>query len=238
MQIEIWSDIMCPFCYIGKHHFEDALQEVSFREELQITYRSYQLNPEYHYFSGDTVYDLLSRSKGMSVAEAKGMTKQVVDMAAKAGLTINFDTNQPANTRKAHELIHFAAKFGKASLVKEKLFEAHFVLGLQIEDLSVLKQIAKDASLDSELLETALVQGTETYAFNQDIQEAKNIGIRGVPFFLFDRKYALSGAQPTQNFVEVLSNAHSEWKASNQPIQIIPAGNSENTCSDDGCQLN
>ncbi len=237
MQIEIWSDIMCPFCYIGKHHFEKALAQLSFQNELTIIYRSYQLNPDYYHLENDTVYSMLSRTKGLPIEQAKEMTKQVQAMAANAGLKINFDSNVPANTKKAHELIHFASKYNLGSIVKEKLFEAHFVEGLNVEDLAVLLQIAEASNLDVSLAEQALKEGRETYAVNQDLQEARNIGIRGVPFFLFDRKYAVSGAQPTDAFVEVLEKSFSEWKQHATSFKIISDSENKLSCDDEGCKI-
>ncbi|WP_099367679.1 DsbA family oxidoreductase [Sphingobacterium sp. 1.A.4] len=212
MLIEIWSDIMCPFCYIGKHQFDKALNALPFKEDIEVQYKSYQLNPEYTHVEGDSTYGFLSRSKGISMEQAKEMTNHVVQMGKQARVHINFDTNIPANTFKSHELIHFAASKGKAKEMKERLFEAHFTEGLNIEKLEVLVQLATEVGLLAEETKEALQTDRYATAVRQDLHEARQIGIRGVPFFLFDRKYAVSGAQGVEAFTEVLEKSYQEWK--------------------------
>ncbi|MVZ65873.1 thioredoxin domain-containing protein [Sphingobacterium sp. DK4209] len=235
MVIEIWSDIMCPFCYIGKHHFEKALAAVDFKNQIQVVYKSYQLNPETNYVPGETVYSLLSKSKGLTIEQAKEMTSHVVKMANEAGLTINFDTNIPASTFKSHVMIHLAADKGKAEEMNERLFEAHFVSGLNIEDEQVLKTMGESLGLTAAEIQDALASEKYAYAVKQDIQESRQIGIRGVPFFLFDRKYAISGAQPVDSFVEVLQKSFKEWKDKNPEIQLLNDQDGDSTCGPEGC---
>jgi len=235
MLIEIWSDIMCPFCYIGKHHFEKALASVDFANQIKVAYKSYQLNPETHFTPGETVYSMLSKSKGMPIEQTKEMTSHVVKMAKETGLTIDFDSNIPANTFKSHILIHFAENKGKASDMKERLFGAHFVSGLNIENDDVLLQVGESLGFSAEEIKDALSSEQYAYAVKQDIKEAQHIGIRGVPFYLFDRKYAVSGAQPVASFVEVLEKSFSEWKANNPGIQMLNDQDGDASCGPDGC---
>lgn len=237
MLVEIWSDIMCPFCYIGKHQFEKAFQKLPFKEEVEVIYKSYQLNPAYYHIAGDSTYGFLSRSKGISEEQAKEMTANVVAMGKASGLDINFDTNIPANTFKAHELIHFAATHNKAKETTERLFVAHFVQGLNIEDLSVLVQLATELGLPADETKEALNSDRYARAVRQDIQEAAQLGIRGVPFFLFDRKYALSGAQGTEAFEEVLTKSFEEWKANKPEITFLNKDNTAPNCAEDGCEI-
>ncbi|GAA4144025.1 DsbA family oxidoreductase [Sphingobacterium kyonggiense] len=237
MLIEIWSDIMCPFCYIGKHQFENALNQLTFKSDIEVQYKSYQLNPEYHYVAGDTTYGFLSRSKGISVEQAKEMTGHVVQMASQVGLNIDFDTNIPANTFKSHELIHFAASQNKAKEMKERLFQAHFEQGKNIEDQAVLVQLAEEVGLNPEEAREALKTDRYATAVRRDLQEAKQIGIRGVPFFLFDRKYAVSGAQGADAFQEVITKSYEEWKANKPDITFLKSNDDAPNCGNDGCTI-
>ena len=237
MLIEIWSDIMCPFCYIGKHHFEKALHSVGFNDEIKVVYKSYQLDPTYHYVEGDTTYKYLSQSKGMPLEQVKEMTNQVEEMGRKAGVHINFSTNIPANTFKAHELIHFASTLGKGSEMKEKLFKAHFEEGLNIENDSVLLNLATVIGLQENSAKEAIDSDKYAYEVKQDLAEARQIGVRGVPFFLFNRKYAVSGAQPVDVFVEVLEKSFGEWKESNPDITFLGGSGTGPSCTDDKCDI-
>ncbi len=218
MLVEIWSDIMCPFCYIGKQHFEKALNSLSFKDKIEVLYKSYQLDPNYHNESGENTYAYLSRSKGMSTDQVKEMTGNVEQMGQKAGLIIDFSKNIPANTFMAHQLIHFANTEGKAIEITGRLFKAHFEEGLDIGKEDVLATLAEEEGLSPELTKQALHSDQFAYEVKQDINEAQQIGVRGVPFFLFDRKYALSGAQPIEVFVEVLEKSYQEWLENNRDI--------------------
>ncbi|TCD02379.1 DsbA family oxidoreductase [Pedobacter frigidisoli] len=194
MKVEIWSDVMCPFCYIGKRHFEQAIEKLPFKNEIEVDWKSYQLNPEYHNTNNETVYDYLSRSKGMPIEQAKQMTKQVVDMASNAGLSIDFDNNIPANTFNAHRLIHLAAKHNLQDLAEEKLFEAHFIKSKNIGEESVLIDLAVEIGLERSEAEEVLKSDQFAEAVRYDVYESQNLGIRGVPYFVMDRKYGVSGA--------------------------------------------
>lgn len=238
MKVEIWSDVMCPFCYIGKRHFEQAIEKLPFKNEIEVNWKSYQLNPEYHNTNNETVYDYLSRSKGLPIAQAKHMTKQVSDMAANAGLTIDFDTNIPANTFDAHRLIHLAAKHCLQDLAEEKLFEAHFVKSKNVGEISTLLEIATEIGLDKTEAERVL-QGDEfAEAVRYDIYESQNLGIRGVPYFVLDRKFGVSGAQPVEAFTDALTQSFSEWKAA-QPKTTLTSLNKNNDaiCDENGCEI-
>lgn len=238
MKVEIWSDVMCPFCYIGKRHFEDAIEKLPFKNKIEVDWKSYQLNPEYHNTNNETVYEYLSRSKGMPIEQAKQMTKQVVDMATNAGLTIDFDKNIPANTFNAHRLIHLAAKHNLQDLAEEKLFEAHFVNSQNIGEESVLIDLAVEIGLQKSEAEEVLKSDQFAEAVRYDIYESQNLGIRGVPYFVMDRKYGVSGAQPVQAFTDALTQSFTEWKAS-QPKTTLTSLNKNNdaTCDENGCEI-
>lgn len=238
MNVEIWSDVMCPFCYIGKRHFEQALENLPFKSEIEVDWKSYQLNPEYHNTNNETVYDYLSRSKGMPIEQAKQMTKQVVDMAANAGLRIDFDTIIPANTFNAHRLIHLAAKHNLQDAAEEKLFEAHFVNSKNIGEISVLINLAVEIGLDRTEA-TAVLNGDQfAEAVRYDIYESQNLGIRGVPYFVMDRKFGVSGAQPVQAFIEALTQSFTGWKEAQPKTTITSLNkNDDAICDENGCDI-
>lgn len=238
MKVEIWSDVMCPFCYIGKRHFEQAIDKLPFKNEIEVAWKSYQLNPEYHNTDNETIYDYLSRSKGMPIEQAKQMTKQVVEMASNAGLTMDFDKNVPANTFDAHRLIHLAAKHGLQDLAEEKLFEAHFVKSLNLGEASVLLDVAEEIGLDRTEAESVLKGNEFAEAVRYDVYESQNLGIRGVPYFVMDRKYGVSGAQPVQAFTDALTQSFKEWKETQPKTQITSLNkNNDAVCDENGCEI-
>ena len=238
MKVEIWSDVMCPFCYIGKRHFEQAIEKLPFKNEIEIDWKSFQLNPEYHNTNNETVYDYLSRSKGMPVEQAKQMTKQVVDMAANAGLSIDFDNNIPANTFNAHRLIHLAAKHSLQDLAEEKLFEAHFVNSKNIGETDVLVDLAEEIGLNRAEAEEVLKGDQFSEAVRYDIYESQNLGIRGVPYFVMDRKYGVSGAQHVQAFTDALTQSFTEWKETQPKTTLTSLNkNDDAVCDENGCEI-
>jgi len=238
MKVEIWSDVMCPFCYIGKRHFERALETLPFKNEIDVQWKSYQLNPEYHNENNETVFDYLSRSKGMAIEQVKQMTKQVSDMASATGLTIDFSKNIPANTFNAHQLIHLAAKHNLQDFAEEKLFEAHFIRGLNIGETDILLQLAEEIGLDKTEAKNAIIEDQFAEAVRYDVYESQNLGIRGVPYFVMDRKYGVSGAQPVQAFTDALTQSFKEWKAAQPNTAIISLNQTDNAvCDENGCEI-
>lgn len=238
MKVEIWSDVMCPFCYIGKRHFEKAIENLPFKNEVEIEWKSFQLNPEYQNTNNEDLYTYLARSKGMSVAQAKQMTTQVVAMAENVGLNIDFDTNVPANSFDAHRLIHYAASKGLQDQAEEALFHAHFMEGKNIAKADVLMEIAKSLGLDA--AETLSILKSDDFAegVRYDIYESQQLGVRGVPYFVFDRKYALSGAQPIDAFEGALTQSFTEWKATQPQTQLTSLNkNDDAVCDENGCEV-
>lgn len=203
---------MCPFCYIGKRHLEKAIASVPFGEELNIEWKSYQLNPEYYNVTGESVYDYLARAKGMNTEQAKQLTGNVVDMAKRAGLDLNFDRSIPANSFDAHRLLHLAKAEGLQDAAEEALFNAHFMDGKDIADHTTLLEIGAQLGIEKSTLESLLAGGDYAESVRYDIYESQQIGIRGVPYFVFDRKYALSGAQPMETFLAAINQSYGEWK--------------------------
>lgn len=234
MKIEVWSDIMCPFCYIGKRRYEAALQGFANADQVELVWKSYQLDPNMQTNLAQSTYEHLAASKGMPLAQAKAMCDQVTQMAKEVGLDYDFDKAVVANSMKAHEFSHFAKSFAKQGEAEELLFEAYFTHGKNVDDIEVLKEMATDLGLDAAALELALKEGRYTDAVREDIYEAQQVGVRGVPFFVFNRKYAISGAQDVSVFKQTLENAFAEWQKENvvQPLTIIDG----QSCGPEGCE--
>lgn len=203
---------MCPFCYIGKRKFEAALAQFEGKDDIEITWKSYQLSPDMVTDSSKNINQYLVEHKGISLQEAARMNAYVTDMAAKEGLTYNFDKTVVANSFKAHQFAHFAKQFGKQDEAEEKLFLAYFTEGKNMDDDAVLIQLAAELGLDTEALKAALENETYADEVIADIKEAEQIGVRGVPFFVFDRKYAVSGAQDSKVFLQTMEKAQEERK--------------------------
>lgn len=210
MKIEIWSDIMCPFCYIGKRRFDEALAQFAQKDKVQVVWKSFMLSPELVTDPSKNINQFLAEHKGIALEEAKGMNDYVANMAAQAGLTYNFDKAVVANSFNAHRFSHFAAEFGKQSEAEEKLFAAYFTEGKNIDDAQTLIDIAVELGLDTTKLDQAMGNGDYADEVVANITEAQELGIRGVPFFVINRKYGISGAQPTEAFLETLEKAFSE----------------------------
>lgn len=220
MKIEIWSDVMCPFCYIGKRNFETALSQFEEKEAIEIEWKSYQLDPTLPKIANESYKDYLVKIKGMSPAQVDGMTENVTKMAKDVGLDYDFSKMVMVNSKKAHQLIQFAKTKNLGDEIEERLFHAFFTEGKNIADIPTLTKLGKDIGLNENELQTAFTDEQYQYNVTQDIQEGQNIGVRGVPFFVFDRKYGVSGAQPPQAFLETLSKSFSEWREKNPKIKL------------------
>lgn len=211
MKVEIWSDIMCPFCYIGKRRFDAALEQFADKDQIEVEWKSYQLMPGLETDPGKSLEDLLVETKGMSRDQVRGMNYRVTQMAAQVGLTYHLDQSIPVNTFKAHQFTHFAKTQGKQIEAEEALFKAYFTNSENIDDNRTLVALGKEIGLDTVLLQAALAKGIHAEAVRNDILEAQQLGVRGVPFFVFDRKQAISGAQERQAFSEVLATTYTAW---------------------------
>ncbi|GAB3920147.1 DsbA family oxidoreductase [Mucilaginibacter myungsuensis] len=210
MKVEIWSDVMCPFCYIGKRRFEEALAKFPNADEVEITWKSFQLNPEMVTDPSISIHQYLADAKGWQLDYAKQMAAQVTEMAAGVGLTFNMDNAVVANSFNAHRFSHLATANGLGDAAEEALFKAYFTDGKNTDDIKVLTQLGVSISLKAEEIEGVLASDKYADEVKQDILEAGQIGVRGVPFFVFDRKYAVSGAQPMELFLQTLEKAKGE----------------------------
>jgi len=207
MKVEIWSDIMCPFCYIGKRKFEKALEQFEHKGEVEITWKSFQLNPGMETDPGKNINQYLAEIKGWSLEQAKEMNARVTHMAEAVGLKYDFDKAVVANSFDAHRLIQLAKTKGKGDEAEERLFKAYFTEGSNIADKETLIAIAESIGLDKAEVREMLDSGKFAGNVQEDINESQQIGVRGVPFFVFNRKYAVSGAQESDAFLEVLRKA-------------------------------
>lgn len=230
MKIEIWSDIMCPFCYIGKRKLELALEKFKYRDDVKIIWHSYLLQPYIKYEEGKSIYNFLAESKGLEHEQVLSMTEHVTEMAQEVGLNFNFDKIVVANTFDAHRLTHFAASKGLQNEAEEQLFKAYFVEGKNIGDHQVLKDTGVALGLDGTELEGVLSSDQYIKEVKQDVAESQSLNIRGVPFFVFNRKWGLSGAQPVETFLEVLEKAYAEEK----PFEEVETERTL-SCDDESC---
>lgn len=204
MKIEIWSDIMCPFCYIGKRQLETALAEFP-DGEFEIEWKSFQLDPTITPQSGKDVYTFLAERKGISVEQSIEMHKGVVERAKSVGLDYHFDKAIISNSLTAHRIIHLAKAKKLGDEMEEIFFKAYFTDGKDLNDSQTLVELGSEAGLDSKEVQE-VVENENLYLgdVKSDIKEAQEIGVQGVPFFVFDRKYAVSGAQPVEAFVNTI----------------------------------
>jgi len=220
MKVEIWSDIMCPFCYIGKRRFEEALGKFSDQKNIAIEWKSFQLDPTIQPAPGKNVYEYLAERKGISYEQSEQMHERVIAMAKDAGLEYNFDKAVIANSYDAHRLIQLAKKNKLGDAAEERLFRAYFTEGKDFGNHDTLAEIGREIGLDENKVRQALATNEFANEVDADIYEARQIGVRGVPFFVFNRKYAVSGAQASETFVEVLNKSFTEWRKEN-PLQQL-----------------
>lgn len=204
MKVDIWSDVRCPFCYIGKRKFEMALAEFEYKHEVEIEWHSFELDPNAATILDKSSYDYLAERYGKSREWAIETHKQVTETAAEVGLIFDFDRSVIANSFDAHRLIQMAKQHGAADSIEENLFKAHFTEGKNIADHSVLLQLGKDSGLNVLEIEVMLKSDDFTDEVRYDEKTAQDLGITGVPFFVFDQKFAVSGAQTPEIFLGAL----------------------------------
>src|SRR5690606_10921127 len=232
MKIEIWSDVMCPFCYIGKRNFETALAQFADKKHIEVIWKSFQLDPTLSEVAQESQEDYLIKRKGMSREQVQGLLAHVTQMAKQVGLDYNLEQSVMVNSLKAHQFIQFAKTKNRGDQAEEALCKAYFTDGKNIADIATLTQIGKEIGLSEHETKTAFTDDQYAYLANQDIMEAREIGVNGVPFFVFNRKYAISGAQPEEVFMESIEKSFAEWRQQNpeSPFEVIKG----DSCSADG----
>lgn len=213
MQVEIWSDVVCPFCYIGKRHFEQALAQFPHRDQLNIVWRSYQLDPDMKAAPGTSAIDYLAKAKGQTREWSEQAHAHVTAMASEVGLDYRFDRAVVANTFDAHRLIQMARTEGKADAVEEALFSAYFTEGKDIGNHAVLAEIGAAAGLDAAAVRAMLASDDFSEAVALDVYASRQVGLRGVPYFAFNDRYAVTGARPADVILGALNTSYKEWLA-------------------------
>lgn len=238
MKIEVWSDFVCPFCYIGKRRLEEALGQFAHKDQVEVEYKSFELDPDAAKDTDKSIHELLASKYGMSVEEAKQTNEGVGQQAASVGLTYNFDTMKSTNTFDAHRLAKFAKTKGKEAEVTEKLLYAYFTESKHIGHHETLAEIAESVGLDRQEALDVLADHT---AYEADVRNdqsiARQYGISGVPYFVINQKYAISGAQPTEAFTGALEQIWQEESAAPKLQDLSASGADDASCADGSCAV-
>ncbi|MCK6164095.1 DsbA family oxidoreductase [Bacillus pumilus] len=234
MKVQIWSDIACPFCYIGKKQLETALEQFPEKEQVEIEFKSFELDPHAPVDVDHDVHDMLVKKYGMSRSQAMAMNEQVKQVGKEKGIDFQFDPLVLANTFDAHRLAQYAGQMGKGDFVMGELFQAYFTDGKHVGDRQTLLEIAEKAGLD--LKEVQQVLSGEDFAdhVRKDEKEARQLGISAVPFFLLNGKYSVAGAQPADTFLRALEAA---WTEEAAQAEKAAANAFEAACADGVCAV-
>ncbi|HVK20309.1 MAG TPA: DsbA family oxidoreductase [Actinokineospora sp.] len=231
MRIEIWSDVVCPWCYIGKRRLETALADFPHRDEVEIVYRSFELDPSAPQVGHESIAEALGRKYGGGAAAGRQMMARVAEVAAEEGLTFGYDDAVHTKTIDAHRLLHLALTEGRQLELKEALLAAYFTRGESMGDHDVLRKAAVTAGLDQGRVDEVLASSEYTAEVRADIDQARAFGATGVPFFVVDHKFGVSGAQPAEVFTQLLERA---WTESHSAISVLADGEA---CGPDGCPV-
>ena len=234
MKVEIWSDVACPWCYIGKRRFEAATAEFEHRDQLEVIWRSFELDPSAPSRREGTPAEHLARKYGTTVEQAAQMNSRMSDAAAGDGLAYRLDELKMGNTFDAHRLIHLGAERGLQDAVKERLLAAYLTEGEAISDRETLVRLGSEAGLDPAEARSMLDSDRFTSEVRADEREAGELGINGVPFFVLDRRYGISGAQPAELLLEALRQA---WREANPLTTLTPVGGPGPVCDDESCEV-
>jgi predicted DsbA family dithiol-disulfide isomerase len=205
MRIEVWADVVCPWCYLGKRRFDNALAAYERRDEVEVVYRSFELDPAASATRSDPLGAHLSAKYGIDAAQVQAMEDRVTGLAAEEGLTYRLDLARTARTFDAHRLIHLAREHDRQDAMTERLFAAYFTEGAVITDAATLVALAEQAGVDGTAARDVLGSDAYTDAVRSDEQVATQLGITGVPFFVRDRRVGVSGAQPTEVLAQLLA---------------------------------
>ena len=235
MKIEIWSDYVCPFCYIGKKQLEKAIQDTGLAGQVELIYKSYQLDPNTPSDSNKTMHEVLAVKYGMSIEKAKEMTQGVAARAQEVGLTYNFDDMTVENTLKAHRIVKWAQQQGDVSQLVESLLHSYFIEAKRIGQDDVLLAIIEEHGFNREKAAEVLASDVFTEEVETDIQEGLKLGVRGVPFFVFNQTYGISGAQPQEVFENTLLQVAEEEGL--QAGLKMKGSATTSYCTDDECEL-
>ncbi|AOZ98892.1 MULTISPECIES: DsbA family oxidoreductase [Flavobacterium] len=233
LKIQIWSDIMCPFCYIGKRRLENAISQFGHQDAIEIEWKSFQLDPNFIASDDDNLVEHLAEKYRKDKDWAIEMLENMTQNAANSGLEFHFEKSVMANSLNAHRLLHLAKKQNLGSELKELLFKAYFTDGKDVNNKETLKQLGIQVGLNVDKVDEVLNSNSFTREVEEDMQMAQKIGVQGVPFFVFDNKYAISGAQHVETFVKTLEKVWEEGQFESK-ITILNA-TSADSCGIDGC---
>lgn len=210
--IDIWSDVRCPFCYIGKKNLENALEKYGKKQQVKVEWHSFQLDPSLETRTDISTIEYFKQTKNVSEEQARQMLQGAKEMGESVGVEMDLENSVLANSFRAHQVIQLAKDKGLGDEIEEALFKAHFTEKKNIDDVAHLVEVAESIGLQGTEVREALQEEKYAYAVKQDEMQAQNIGVRGVPFFVFNNKYAVSGAQPADTFVEVLQKVEQEMQ--------------------------
>ncbi|MBU8880450.1 DsbA family oxidoreductase [Bacillus sp. FJAT-29790] len=238
MKIEVWSDFVCPFCYIGKRRLEEAIAHFPHKDQVEVEFKSFELDQNAPKYSGKNIHEVLAAKYGMSIEQAKEANKSVGLQAASVGLTFNFDEMKPGSTFDAHRLAKFAKTAGKESVLTEKLLHAYFTESKDLSDQETLADIAETVGIGrQEALN--ILQDKTAFANDVRIDEAiaQQYGISGVPYFIINQKYAISGAQPPETFANALQKVWEEESSVPKLKDLSVGGAADASCTDGSCAI-
>jgi predicted DsbA family dithiol-disulfide isomerase len=230
MLVEVWSDVVCPWCFIGKRRLEAALSRFAHADEVEVVWRSFQLDPAVPEGQTSPTLPALAAKYGRSVAEMRSQLAHVEGIAAQEGLEYHLADAVSGNTLLAHQLLHLAAGRGLGSEVKERLLHAYFEQQRSVFDVDALVELGAEAGLDADEVRAALTDRRYLPAVAEDIATARALGATGVPFFVVDRTYGAAGAQPAEVLLQLLERA---W-ADSHPLLTVPAADG---CTDGSCAV-
>ena len=233
MKIELWSDFGCPFCYIGKTRFENALNKFPHKDEVEVIYKAYQLNPNAPKVMKAGVAESFAKGHRVSVEAAKQKFKMFVNAAKQVGLTYDYVNIKLTNTFDSHRLAKWANQFGLEPALTSRLMKAYFTDGLNLADHATLLKLAEEVGLDVKGAKKVLSSSQYKDKVNAEIMEGRQVGVQGVPFFVLNRKYAISGAQQEEYFLAALNQL---WEETN-PIKTFKGASDGHVCNDEGCSI-
>ena len=215
MKVEIWSDVVCPWCYIGKRRFEGALAQLGddYRD-IEVQWRSFQLNPDQPRGVRTTHAEYLAAKLGTTTEQVHQLNARVVGLAAAEGLTYDFDRYQVINTFDSHRVAHLGAALGLGDAITERFLSGQLEQGEVLDDPETLVRLGSEVGVPVDEIRDVLASDRYATEVRNDYQEARSLGIQGVPFFVIDRRYGISGAQPTELFVQALTQAKADAEAS------------------------
>ena len=233
LKVQIWSDIMCPFCYIGKRRMEEALTLFEHKEAVEIEWKSFELDAGFIPSPNDNVIEHLAEKYRKDINWAQTMVDNMTQNAKTAGLDFHFEKAVLANSHNAHRLLHLAKKHYLANELEELLFKAYLTEGKNLNNLNTLSKLGIEAGLDSDAVDQVLHSDLYSKEVKQDILEANSVGVQGVPFFVFENKYAISGAQPATAFLQTLEKVWQEGQFESK-VTLINSS-TDNSCDINGC---